>query len=346
MGCATPLSNFEAKDNYKDTSDYSIIVVFPLVSDNSDDKINVLVWTTTPWTLPANLMLCVNPTFKYHYVEYEGEEYIVEESCTEKVFENKKYSIVKTVLGSELVGLKYQPPFSYYADAYANNPIAFTICDDSYVLGGNGTGIVHQAPAFGEDDYRVCLKSKVISKSDTPPCPIDENGNYLLPVVEWKGINVKDAEESICQNMKDRKILFSKKKETHPYPFCWRSNTPLIQKVCDGWFINIGNDEIRAKMQKNNADTNWVPQNIRDHRFHNWLGDANDWCVSRNRFWGTPLPLWVSDDGEEVVCISSVKQLETLAGLSEGSVKDLHRHYVDQITIPSRQGKGLLHRVP
>lgn len=179
MGCATPLSNFEAKENYKDTSDYSIIVIFPLATQK---KVNVLVWTTTPWTLPANLMLCVNPTLKYHYLEYQDEMYIVEETCTEKVFENKKYSIVKSVLGLELVGLKYLPPFDYYLDTYSKNDLAFTICEDRYVLGGNGTGIVHQAPAFGEDDYRVCLKAKVISKSDTPPCPIDENGNYVYPV--------------------------------------------------------------------------------------------------------------------------------------------------------------------
>lgn len=364
IGCATPLSNFEANnDNYKDTLDYSIVVSFDihtstlpneisqcLSQDLSVTQVKALVWTTTPWTLPSNLMLCVNPNLTYDFVQiHAGKEcermseytYLVASSRKEEVFrfdvlqpplpKDSKLKVIASVLGKDLVGTSYEPMFCYYANEYKGK--AFKFCSDGYVQETSGTGIVHEAPAFGDNDYRICLKEGLFTKSDLPPCPIDDNGYFVDPVTEWKGINIKASEDSIVAYLKEAGHLFTKKKELHSYPFCWRSDTPLIYKVCDSWFINV--ETIREQLLKNNQDTNWVPQNIRDGRFHNWLAGATDWCVSRNRFWGTPLPIWMSKDGKEVFCPKSVRELETRAGLPEKSLTDIHIHNINKLKVSS-----------
>jgi len=352
-GCATPLSKFEANQNFKDVSDYSITVSFESAESSiPNKKEKFLVWTTTPWTLPSNLMLCVHPELRYDYVEVvqkgkksqinieENVVYVVCSSLRESIFGNSTVKVLKTVTGNDLVGKSYHPLFRYFYNDYHSKG-AFQICADEYVQETSGTGIVHQAPAFGEDDYRVCLREGIVSKTDKPPCPIDDNGKFVEIVKEWKGQNIKESEDSIVAYLKDTNCLFIKKKEKHQYPFCWRSDTPLIYKACDCWWIKVGTDEIRSELQENNQNTNWVPQHVRDNRFGNWLGGATDWCVSRNRFWGTPLPIWVNEkDEEDVICISSVEELEKLANLEKGSITDLHRHHIDHITIPSQKHPG------
>lgn len=361
MGCGTTLSNFEANNgsNYKDTLDYSIVVTFDVLFENNDKPVKALVWTTTPWTLPSNLMLCVNPKLTYEFVQIicaENNEpmseftYLVASSRKDEIFrfdtlnfqpplpKNSKLKVIGQILGKELVGTKYKPMFPYFVSEYGEK--AFKICADDYVQETSGTGIVHEAPAFGEDDYRICLRENLFGKSDLPPCPINANGIFVDPVIEWKGLNVKESEDSIVAYLKQVGHLFSKKKELHSYPFCWRSGTPLIYKVCNSWFIKV--EHIRDQLKKNNQDTNWVPQHIRDHRFHNWLDNACDWDISRDRYWGAPIPIWRSKDGKEIFCPGSVREVEIRCGLPENTLKDIHLHHIQNLKVMSENGKDEL----
>lgn len=341
--CTTSLSNFEANMDYRDTPDPSVVVSFPLVDE---PDVALLAWTTTPWTLPSNLALCVNDAFNYVKVKdlKSGKLYIVAEArlvqvypkMDKKGYKGGEFEVVETFKGATLVGKQYVPLF----DCFASWPNAFRVLSDSYVSDNGGTGIVHQAPSFGEDDYRVCVKYGVTDKF-TLPNPLDDNGIFTDEVPLVQGLHVKAADDVICKDLKARDRLVSKGTIVHSYPFCYRSGTPLIYRAIPGWFVNV--EQIRDRIVANNKETYWVPAFVQEKRFHNWLVDGKDWNISRGRFWGTPMPLWVSDDYEEVVCIGSIAELEELTG---EKVEDLHREFIDHLTIPSKQGKGVLRRIP
>lgn len=348
--CNTPLSNFEAGLDYRDVSDPAVMVSFPLKGDA--DGAAMVAWTTTPWTLPSNLALCVHPEFVYVKVKDNatGKVYIVAKARLEALpfaaaKKGKKgkdkdaapaYEVLAELQGTELAGKEYEPLFGYFAHITS----AFRVVNDTYVTDDSGTGVVHQAPAYGEDDNRVCIANGIVVKGGELPDPVDANGCFQDPVKDFAGLHVKEADKSIIAAIKEKGRMVNAATLVHSYPFCWRSGTPLIYKAVPSYFVNV--TALKPQLLANNAQTYWVPGYVKEKRFQNWLEAAHDWAVSRNRYWGTPIPCWRSDDGEEEIVIGSIAELEELTGKK---FTDIHRHFLDDVTIPSRQGKGVLRRV-
>lgn len=338
----TPLSNFEAQQNYKDVQDPAVVVTFPLLDD---PQTCLLAWTTTPWTLPSHTGLAVHPDFEYVKIhdEASGKNYILLESLLRTVYKDPKkakFKIVDRIKGSDMKGWRYEPLFNYFYEEFKD--YGFRVLTATYVTTDDGVGIVHQSPAFGEEDYKVAVEHGVINETRLPPNPVDDKGCFTSQVPDFEGLHVKAADKAIIKHLKGTGRLIVDGQITHSYPFCWRSDTPLIYRAVPAWFVKI--PPIIPQMLQGIEDSHWVPSFVKERRFSSWIQNARDWNISRNRFWGTPIPLWVSDDFKEVVAVGSVEELRELSGYT-GELTDLHRDKVDHITIPSKQGKGVLRRV-
>ena len=332
---ASPLSNMEVSlGGYKDVTDPAVTIRFKA---DGEENTYFLAWTTTPWTLPSNLALAVGPDIDYVKVKDEesGDFYYLAEKLVGKYYKDGKgYEVVSRLKGSELKGRTYEPLFPYFADLKKQG--AFIVVCGDYVTTEDGCGIVHTAPGFGEDDYNV-LKGTGIPVV----CPIDAECRFTDEVPDFKGKFVKDADKDVIAWLKEHGALVKKENYLHSYPFCYRTHMPLIYRAMSCWFVDI--QKIKKTMLECNDQIRWVPDHIKYGRFGKWLEGARDWAISRNRFWGNPIPVWKCDGSDYVEVIGSVEELEAKCGKK---VEDLHKQYVDELTWPSPDGKGTMRRIP
>ena len=332
----TPLSNFEVNQGYQDKTDNAITVMFKL-----ENGMNILVWTTTPWTLPSNLMLAVGLDIDYAVMEEDGQKYILAEALLGRYKKQLEHATkVGSMKGKDLVGMSYEPMFPYFK--HLKDKGAFKVLSGEFVSTEDGTGVVHIAPGFGQDDFDAC---RAYDENFPVVCPVDEAGKFTSEVPDYEGQQVFETNEPIMQLLKEKGLLVKKEQYTHSYPFCWRTDTPLIYKAMSSWFVRV--TDFRDEMVKNNQQINWVPEHIKDGRFGKWLEGARDWSISRNRFWGTPIPVWKSDNPQfpRVDVFGSVEEIKAKTGFE---VKNLHKPYIDEVVYPNPDdpsGKTMMHRV-
>jgi len=339
--CSTVLSNHElALGGYKDVHDPAITLKFKLkaapkgLEGLADGSTYLLAWTTTPWTLPSNLALCLGPDIDYVLVKDGSERYILAESRLGAYYkEGQLPEILWRKKGSELAGIEYEPLFPYFAELAAQN--AFRTYLGGHVTTEDGTGIVHTAPGFGEEDHAVLKGTGVPTV-----CPIDAECKFTSEVSDYAGRFVKDCDKDIMDRLKAEGKLAKREQILHAYPHCWRCDHPLIYRAVGSWFVKI--DPVKPKFVATNQKIHWEPEHIKNGRFGKWLDGARDWAISRSRYWGNPLPIWKCPDCGKTVCVGSRAELEKLSG---ARLTDLHKHFVDEVTMPCSCG-STMSRIP
>ena len=330
--CGTALSSHEVAQGYKEVKETSATVRFRVPDE---ENTYFLAWTTTPWTLPSNVSLCVNPDVTYAYVRVDGKEtFIMAKDLIETVLEGHDTEIIKEVVGRELEYKHYEPLFECTRKA-AGGKDAFYVMVDDYVTTTDGTGIVHNAPAFGEDDYRVC------KKYDLPFVQMVDSKGEMCGGTPWDGVFVKKADPMVLKDLDERGLLFAAPRFEHSYPFCWRCDTPLIYYARSSWFIAM--TKVKDRLIDYNRRINWIPETIKEGRMGNFLENVIDWGISRERYWGTPLPVWVCDKCGKIHVVGSRKELSELTGCDENV--ELHKPYVDPLTWKCECG-GTMRREP
>ena len=356
--CSTVLSSHELAQGYKDKQDPAVTIRFKVkslpaaIGDNDLENTYFIAWTTTPWTLPSNLGLCMGPEVEYVKLKdkSDGTNYIFAKARISAYFKNEAdYEILWTHKGSEFIDATYEPLFPYFADL-ADAKVceeksgqkcekgAFRMFNADYVSTEDGTGIVHIAPAFGEEDNKVFRGTGVPNVQ-----PLDAECKFTKEVPDYAGVFVKDADKDIMERLKKEGKLVKRETVNHQYPHCWRCGSPLIYRGIGSWFVKV--QDHHEALLRANSQIKWQPSHIKEGRFGNWLAGSRDWAVSRNRYWGNPIPIWRCDDPEckHTLCVGSRQELKDLSGVYP---EDLHKQFVDKITIPCPKCKGTMHRIP
>ncbi|MGC9307783.1 MAG: isoleucine--tRNA ligase [Thermoplasmatota archaeon] len=328
--CGTTLSSHEVAQGYQEVTDPSIYIKFKI----KDSDAYLLAWTTTPWTLISNVALAVHPDELYVKIEYRGEELILAEQRAVALFEENEYRMLDAWTGEELVGMEYEPLYRYVEP---EKP-AWRVISAEYVTMDDGTGVVHIAPAFGEEDYEAG------KEHDLPVVQlVREDGTFPPEVEKWAGEFVKDADPGIIADLEERGLLLASHDYTHQYPFCWRCNSPLLYYAIESWFITMS--KLREELMENNEHIDWYPEHLKHGRFGGFIEEARDWSLSRNRYWGTPLPIWTCRNCEHEICVGSVEELRELAEEVPAEY-NLHRPFVDELKLHCPECGGAMTREP